>query len=589
MNNLEFLIKLQDQLTPALAHAASMTDREAAKIVGDFNKMSASIDHAGKKAGWFKEKISGMSVGGLLGGLGIGLGFYKLGEMMHRGMEKAHSLEQAIAQVNASLKSTGHAAGMAFEDVENVAKSIASNSKYGRGEMLQMQSVLLTFPSITKNVFGEASLAIANLSQKMGQDLQSSAVQVGKALQDPERGVTALRRIGVNFNTEQTDVIKKLVANGKLAEAQTKILTELNKEFGGSAKAAFDADPMSRYNKVVSEMDVQMGLAAMEVKAALAPALVWLALKFKHVTTAISESVKWLMEHKRVAIVLGVAIGVLAAAMFYNAIAASIVAAASTVLSGVLGVLAFACNAVAFAFEFMNVTNPIMWIVALIAIIGYVVYAVDGWGKQWDSLMKTLKFGIKSFADYFNITWLVFKDAFMTGLEFIEKGWYKLKSLWDKEGAGASLSKINDEQNKRADEIAKAKGVLGSDLKATKDALKWELGWSGKGLGTITGDLKHALGIGGEGKKHGVDAEKLNAAKAAGPGAMGGDKEGGKTAADKINGGGQKSIVINIAKQIGVETQHIMGGTKEAANEMGSAMKEEFVRLLYSLNGVATN
>ena len=71
----------------------------------------------------------------------------------------------------------------------------------------------------------------------MGGDLQGATLQVGKALQDPTTGMLALRRAGVSFSVSQQEVIKNLQATGDLAGAQSLILAELNKEFGGSAQA----------------------------------------------------------------------------------------------------------------------------------------------------------------------------------------------------------------------------------------------------------------------------------------------------------------------------------------------------------------
>ncbi len=68
--------------------------------------------------------------------------------------------------------------------------------------------------------------------------MKSSAIQLGKALNDPIKGVTALQRVGVSFTATQKDQIKALVESGKTMEAQKLILRELNKEFGGSATAA---------------------------------------------------------------------------------------------------------------------------------------------------------------------------------------------------------------------------------------------------------------------------------------------------------------------------------------------------------------
>ena len=83
-----------------------------------------------------------------------------------------------------------------------------------------------------------------DLSAATGTSLKGASIQVGKALQDPVRGITALRRVGVSFSDDQTEVIKKLVDTGKTAEAQKLILKELAVEFGGSAEA--QATPLDR-------------------------------------------------------------------------------------------------------------------------------------------------------------------------------------------------------------------------------------------------------------------------------------------------------------------------------------------------------
>jgi hypothetical protein len=69
------------------------------------------------------------------------------------------------------------------------------------------------------------------------QSLAKASILVGKALQDPIKGLGSLRRVGVAFTADEQARIKALVASGKTMEAQKLILAELNKEFGGSAAA----------------------------------------------------------------------------------------------------------------------------------------------------------------------------------------------------------------------------------------------------------------------------------------------------------------------------------------------------------------
>lgn len=65
---------------------------------------------------------------------------------------------------------------------------------------------------------------------------------IGKALNDPVKGLTALGRAGIQFTAQQKEQIKQMVAVGDAAGAQSIMLAELEKQFGGAAKAAGDAD-----------------------------------------------------------------------------------------------------------------------------------------------------------------------------------------------------------------------------------------------------------------------------------------------------------------------------------------------------------
>ncbi len=101
-----------------------------------------------------------------------------------------------------------------------------------------VQAMLLTFTNVKGSVMTDATKTVLDMSQALGQDTKSSAIQLGKALNDPIVGITALQRVGVTFNASQKDTIAGLVNTGKTAEAQRVILAELQKEFGGSAEAA---------------------------------------------------------------------------------------------------------------------------------------------------------------------------------------------------------------------------------------------------------------------------------------------------------------------------------------------------------------
>ncbi|CAB4126193.1 Bacteriophage lambda, GpH, tail tape measure, N-terminal [uncultured Caudovirales phage] len=257
--------------------------------------LTGNLHNADTAAKGLETTMGGLK--GLLSTLGIGFAVFKGAEFIKDSVESFHHLEQATAQVRAGLASTKGAAGLTFQDVEASAKSLSSALPYSRAQLMEMQSILLTFPSVTKSSFTPASEIIADMSTRLGQDLKSSAIQVGKALQDPIKGVTALRRVGVNFNEQQTQMIKNMVLSGHAAQAQAAIMKELRTEFEGSAKAAAEADPLFAFNKAMGKFKMSVGEAATEVIVALKPALAAIGNGFISAGSKIKTFVEFLKEH----------------------------------------------------------------------------------------------------------------------------------------------------------------------------------------------------------------------------------------------------------------------------------------------------
>lgn len=171
--------------------------------------------------------------------------------------------EDLIAQTNAVLKSTKNIAGVTAEEVTKLATAWQTETKYSDEAVRGAENILLTFTGINKNVFPQTLEAVLDISTALHEDLQSAAIQVGKALQDPVLGITALRRVGVNFSDSQKDVIKKLVETNQKGKAQALILKELKTEFGGSAKAAGGtfAGSLAKLKNSFNDLQEQIGSA----------------------------------------------------------------------------------------------------------------------------------------------------------------------------------------------------------------------------------------------------------------------------------------------------------------------------------------
>lgn len=172
------------------------------------------------------------------GALGITLGVGGLVSIVRKATAAFAEQELAETQLNAVLKSTGHAAGLTSSELTRMATSLASLSNFSDEVIIKSQSLLLTFTNISSKVFPEAQRTILDMATAMGTDLKGATIQLGKALNDPIKGVSALSEVGVSFTEQQRDQIKVLVATNDTLGAQKIILQELTKEFGGSAAAA---------------------------------------------------------------------------------------------------------------------------------------------------------------------------------------------------------------------------------------------------------------------------------------------------------------------------------------------------------------
>ena len=149
---------------------------------------------------------------------------------------------KAVAAVENGIRSTGGAARKSLEDLKEQASSLQETSLFGDEEILQgVTAQLLTFTNIAGREFDRTQQAAVDLSAKLGTDLKSSAIQLGKALNDPVANLSALSRSGIQFSADQKAVIGSLVESGRLAEAQSIILGELERQYGGTAQAAATA------------------------------------------------------------------------------------------------------------------------------------------------------------------------------------------------------------------------------------------------------------------------------------------------------------------------------------------------------------
>jgi hypothetical protein len=185
------------------------------------------LDKLGKVAGNFA--AAGAAA---FAGVAVGVGAFVVASA-----KQLMEIEKLNAQTSAAILSTGSAAGKTLDDINKMNSSLEKLTGIEAEVIQEGQNMLLTFTNINGDTFDEATEAALDLSVALGKDMQSSALLVGKALNDPIAGLGALSKAGVQFTDDQRAMITEMVEFGDTAGAQSVILEELNKQFGGSAEA----------------------------------------------------------------------------------------------------------------------------------------------------------------------------------------------------------------------------------------------------------------------------------------------------------------------------------------------------------------
>lgn len=194
------------------------------------------------------------------------------GFLVLKGVEKAFDFikdaikdaaqeEVGMRKVADVIAATGGSAGKTAEEVEKMAAKFMESSTYTKDAIMDMEAKLLTFRGVSGETFTRASRDVLDMAYVMGEEPAKAAIQLGKALNDPIAGITALKKAGVTFSESQKEVIKSLVETGQAAKAQDIILTELENEFGGASAGAAEtfSGKLTVLNNLWGEMKEQVG------------------------------------------------------------------------------------------------------------------------------------------------------------------------------------------------------------------------------------------------------------------------------------------------------------------------------------------
>jgi hypothetical protein len=198
----------------------------------------AANSNVARSNGVVTKAYTAMRVAALAAIAGMIAGLVTLTNLMGKFVSSSIEAQKQQAQLAAAIRSTGGAAGQTLASLNAHAAALQKVTLFGDEATNTAQGILLTFTKIRGDVFPRATEAVQDLAQALGVSLQSAAIQVGKALNDPVTGMTAMSRSGITFTESQKELVKSMVASGDMLGAQTLILKELETQFGGSARAA---------------------------------------------------------------------------------------------------------------------------------------------------------------------------------------------------------------------------------------------------------------------------------------------------------------------------------------------------------------
>jgi hypothetical protein len=216
-------------------------------LVLKFNGAAVKRGLAGMKASFAK-------VGGAIKTMGIGLAAFAAAS--------AVALAAAAIKINAigeeakagdrrlqSITKQMGLFGSKADDVSNRLLDFADNQERALGvdSIVATQSKLMTFAELAKSAdkvggaFDRATMAAVDMAAAGFGTAEGNAVQLGKALNDPIKGITSLTKSGITFTNAQKETIKAMVETGRAGQAQNLILKAIETQVGGTAAATATA------------------------------------------------------------------------------------------------------------------------------------------------------------------------------------------------------------------------------------------------------------------------------------------------------------------------------------------------------------
>ncbi|MBX6323494.1 MAG: phage tail length tape measure family protein, partial [Rhodospirillaceae bacterium] len=197
------LKRIEDAARPA-SRALQALDGAAGDIRGSLEGLASRLGPLGTAL--IRLGPAGLAAGAAIGGLGL---------ILMRSMQEAAEADRSYRRLEAVLRAAGFASGLTARQIADFAEQMEASTLASAESVEDAAAVLATFRSVSGETFTRALRLAQDLAAVFGQDLRASATQLGKALEEPVQGLSALRRVGVSFTASQRDLIQSLVETGQ--------------------------------------------------------------------------------------------------------------------------------------------------------------------------------------------------------------------------------------------------------------------------------------------------------------------------------------------------------------------------------------
>jgi hypothetical protein len=243
------------------------------EILGEFKKLTTATQGAQNSLQKLQDGVGGIAkgIGRTVGALAVTLGFTGIVQGFRNSIQAAEDAAVANERIDAIAESMDEFGSQTAKVTKRI-KDFADANEFSLGVDADVikatQAKLLTFRELTRTAdkmggsFDRATIAAVDMAAAGFGEATSNATQLGKALNDPIAGITALNRAGIQFTDGQKQFIKSLVDSGNVLAAQDIILSEIEAQVGGTAAATATAS---------EKMTIAFGAISEEIGKILLP------------------------------------------------------------------------------------------------------------------------------------------------------------------------------------------------------------------------------------------------------------------------------------------------------------------------------